>query len=202
MLGRSYCEDRSMRFWIFLCLVLFSGILGADDVAEELSVASLQKRITELESENTNLKRLYTSCSQQVNIAHRKRSKNEELLREAERKYADLEESNKASLADVSRLQQELAELKVQLKATETQLRELEKAKPATDAPKEVPPANDHTLFVDDLIRERDRQRILVNEEAEEANNGPKDITLFCSSSPQVRIVDLDQELVNKNVCL
>lgn len=47
-----------------------------------------------------------------MNIAHRKRSKNEELLREAERKYADLEESNKASLADVSRLQQELAELK------------------------------------------------------------------------------------------
>ena len=25
-------------------------------------------------------------------------------------------------------------------------------------------------------------KRILVNEEAEEANNGPKDITLFCSS--------------------
>ena len=44
------------------------------------------------------------------------------------------------------------------MKATETQLKELEKAKPATDAPKDVPPANDLTLFVDDLIRERDRQ--------------------------------------------
>lgn len=78
-------------------------------------------------------------------------------------------------------------------------MKELEKAKPATDAPKEVPPANDHTLFVDDLIRERDRQvcehgndslqRILVDEEAEEANNGPKDITLFCSSVATVSSV-------------
>ena len=32
-------------------------------------------------------------------------------------------------------------------------------------------------------------QRILVNEEAEEANNGPKDITLFCSSVATVSSV-------------
>lgn len=49
-------------------------------------------------------------------------------------------------------------------------------------------------------------------EEAEEANNGPKDISLFCASvklemvrykqNPQVRIVDLDKDLVAMNVCL
>ena len=47
-----------------------------------------------------------------MNIAHRKRSKNEELLRDAEKKYASLEEMYKASLAETGRLQQELTELK------------------------------------------------------------------------------------------
>ena len=47
-----------------------------------------------------------------MNISHRKRSKSEELLRDAEKKYASLEELHKASIAETSRLQQELTELK------------------------------------------------------------------------------------------
>ncbi|KAK8805803.1 hypothetical protein WA158_002459 [Blastocystis sp. Blastoise] len=35
-----------------------------------------------------------------------------------------------------------------------------------------------------------------------EAENGPKDISIFCSSNPQVRITDLPLDLVSKNICL
>lgn len=50
--SRWYCFRSKQTNWINATV----------DVTEEPSVASLQKRITELESENTNLKRLYTSC--------------------------------------------------------------------------------------------------------------------------------------------
>ena len=47
---------------------------------------------------------------------------------------------------------------RVQLKAMESQMKELEKVRPTENVIKEVPQENDHTLFVDDLVRERDRQ--------------------------------------------
>ncbi|KNB41468.1 hypothetical protein JH06_5141 [Blastocystis sp. subtype 4] len=61
---------------------------------------------------------------------------------------------------------------------------------------------SEHDLFSDSIIGEYERQKQLMTEEAEEANNGPKDISLFCSSNPQVRIVDLDKNLIGKNICL
>ena len=62
----------------------------------------------------------------------------------------------------------------------ENQMRELEKVGPAENAIKDVPHENEHTLFVDDLVRERDRQvceygRHLTTETACERGGGGSD---------------------------
>lgn len=60
----------------------------------------------------------------------------------------------------------------------------------------------EHEKLIESMRKERERQLSLDYEQASNAGNGPKDITLFCSSSPHVRVTDLDRSLINDNVCM
>lgn len=52
------------------------------------------------------------------------------------------------------------------------------------------------------LDAERRRQARIHRDEADAANNGPKEINIFCPSAPQVTITDLPQSSRLDNECL
>jgi len=65
--------------------------------------------------------------------------------------------------------------------------------------------AQQQDLFdrIDELYqKERDRQRKMSFEDADREENGPKEISIFCPQSPQVRIVDLPAGADNEDECM
>ena len=52
-------------------------------------------------------------------------------------------------------------------------------------------------LYKEDLYNKE-----YIYDEQTEAENGPKDITLYCPVNPQLKITDLALDLVDKNICL
>eukprot|EP00639_Heterosigma_akashiwo_P000368 CAMPEP_0194569506 /NCGR_PEP_ID=MMETSP0292-20121207/7190_1 /TAXON_ID=39354 /ORGANISM="Heterosigma akashiwo, Strain CCMP2393" /LENGTH=93 /DNA_ID=CAMNT_0039419761 /DNA_START=340 /DNA_END=618 /DNA_ORIENTATION=- len=50
--------------------------------------------------------------------------------------------------------------------------------------------------------KEKERQARINIEDADEKDNGPKEISIFCPERPQVSIVDLSVEAQMNNECL
>ena len=52
------------------------------------------------------------------------------------------------------------------------------------------------------LIEEKQRQRRENHNTADAVENGPKEISMYCPSDPQIRIVDLDDAERDRDICL
>ncbi|KAK8824123.1 hypothetical protein AV274_3733 [Blastocystis sp. ATCC 50177/Nand II] len=150
------------------------------------------------------MKKLYTSCSQQVNSSWRKKEKGEKAMKRMEEQVNTATASLNRCVEEKQSVANDLTEMRVKYNLLSDEYASLEKQVhdlPAVDAEVSVG-AKEHNDFANRIRQEKMRQDELELEEAEEANNGPKDVALFCASSPQVRITDLDREYVDKNICL
>ena len=52
------------------------------------------------------------------------------------------------------------------------------------------------------FTREQQRQRKIKHSTADAAENGPKEISIFCPQDPQIRIVDLSEDDRDRDECL
>lgn len=97
--------------------------------------------------------------------------------------------------------------LQQQLAALQARYDELAASKPTPRPARGVDPASADSKDLRDnidemILSERDRLKRANHDEADSAENGPKEISIFCQKAPMMRIADLSEAERDNNECM